>query len=31
MKTPTLALVPLFLHLVKAYTGDMTYYEAGTS
>lgn len=31
MKTPTLAFVPLLLQLVKAYTGDMTYYETGTS
>ncbi|CAD6594602.1 MAG: hypothetical protein ASARMPREDX12_000515 [Alectoria sarmentosa] len=29
MKTPTLAFVPLLLHLAKAYTGDMTYYDAG--
>ena len=31
MKKPTLALVSLLLHLAKAYTGDMTYYETGTS
>ncbi|KAL9073617.1 MAG: hypothetical protein Q9161_002859 [Pseudevernia consocians] len=29
MKTPTLALIPLLFHLAKAYSGDMTYYEAG--
>ena len=31
MKNPTLAYFPLLHQLVKAYTGDMTYYETGTS
>lgn len=29
MKTPTFAIVPFLLSIANAYTGDMTYYEAG--